>query len=52
VADGKDHIYAADFLGQAIKEYAANANGNATPLRTISGGNTTLAGPAYLALQH
>jgi hypothetical protein len=50
VADASDHIWAADFFGNSIKEFAANANGNATPLRTIQGSNTTLSGASFLVL--
>jgi len=50
VADAKNHIWVADFVDNSIQEYAGNANGHATPLRTIQGSNTTLNGPNFLAL--
>ena len=50
VSDASDHIWAADFVGKSIKEFASNANGNATPLRTIQGSNTTMNGPNFLIL--
>jgi sugar lactone lactonase YvrE len=49
-ADAKNHIWAAEFSGNAIKEFRASANGNAAPIRTIQGPNTTLNGANYLAL--
>ncbi len=50
IADAKGHIYAADVsVNDTIKEFARSANGNATPLRTIEGPNTTLDGPNSLA---
>jgi hypothetical protein len=49
MADSKGHIYAAEFSNDTIKEFARSANGNATPLRTIEGPNTTLNGPNSLA---
>jgi streptogramin lyase len=49
-ADAKNHIWAAEFSGNAIKEFAASANGDAQPIRTIGGPNTTLNGANYLAL--
>jgi hypothetical protein len=51
-ADSKDHIWVAEFGGATIDEFARNANGNATPLRKISGANTTLNGPNYIAFGH
>jgi hypothetical protein len=48
MADSQDHIWVADFTGDSIKEFASNANGNATPLRTIAGSKTTLSGANYL----
>ena len=48
--DAKGLIYVTS--GESIVVYAANATGNATPLRTISGGNTLLNGPAGLTAQH
>ncbi len=50
VADAQDHIYVADFNGNSIKEFASNADGNATPMRTIEGFKTGLNGANYLAL--
>jgi hypothetical protein len=52
VAAAKDHIWVAEFGGATIDEFARNANGNATPLRKISGANTTLNGPNYIAFGH
>jgi len=49
VADAQNHIYAAGFFGP-INEYASNANGYATPLRSIQGSKTTIDGANYLAL--
>jgi sugar lactone lactonase YvrE len=49
-ADAKNHIWTAEFSGNAIKEFTADANGNAQPIRTIQGPNTTLNGANYLAL--
>jgi sugar lactone lactonase YvrE len=51
VTDAQDHIYVADFSGESIEEFPPNANGNATPLRTIRGRKTTLKGPNYLVLR-
>ena len=51
VADAHDRIWVVDFGTNAIEEYAKNANGNATPLRTIQGQNTTLDQPLSLALR-
>ncbi len=51
VADAHDRIWVVDFGTNAIEEYAKNANGNATPLRTIQGQNTTLDQPLCLALR-
>lgn len=51
VTDGQDHIYVANFSGESIEEFPQNANGNATPLRTIHGRKTTLKGPNYLVLR-
>ena len=51
VADAHDRIWVVDFGTKAIEEYAKNANGNATPLRTIQGQKTTLEDPLCLALQ-
>ena len=51
VADAHDRIWVVDFGTNAIDEYAKNANGNATPLRTIQGQNTTLDQPLCLALR-
>jgi hypothetical protein len=50
MADAANHIWTADFGGNAIEEFAANANGNAHPIRTIHGSKTTLNGANYLAL--
>ncbi len=50
VADASNHIWVAEFLANSVKEFADNANGNATPLRTIQGSKTTLNGANYLAL--
>ena len=49
--DAHGHIWAADFEGNSIDEFAGNANGNAKPIRAIKGPNTTLDGANYLALQ-
>jgi sugar lactone lactonase YvrE len=49
MGDSKGHIYAAEFSNDTIKEFAHNATGNATPLRTIEGPYTTLDGPNSLA---
>ncbi|HEU5479399.1 MAG TPA: hypothetical protein VFU90_06175, partial [Candidatus Tumulicola sp.] len=46
--DSKGRIYVTD--SNRVLVYAANANGNATPLRTISGSNTQLNGAAGLAV--
>ncbi|HVR45393.1 MAG TPA: NHL repeat-containing protein [Candidatus Binatia bacterium] len=51
VTDGQDNIYVANFSGESIEEFLPNANGNATPLRTIRGRKTTLKGPNYLVLR-
>jgi sugar lactone lactonase YvrE len=51
VTDGQDNIYVANFSGKSIEEFLPNANGNATPLRTIRGRKTTLKGPNYLVLR-
>ena len=50
MADSNGHIWVADFGNNSIKEFAATANGNATPLRTIQGVKTTLSGPNYLVM--
>lgn len=50
MADAHDNIWVAEFLGNAIKEFAPNANGPATPLRSISGPQTTLDGANYLVM--
>jgi NHL repeat-containing protein len=49
--DAQDDIYVADFSGKSIEEFASDANGYATPLRTIQGHKTTLNGPNYLVLR-
>jgi hypothetical protein len=49
MGDSKGHIYAAEFSNDTIKAFARSATGNATPLRTIEGSNTTLDGPNSLA---
>ena len=49
-ADAHDHIYVADFGGNALDEFASNADGPATPLRKIQGSKTTLDAPNYLAI--
>ncbi|HKW44194.1 MAG TPA: NHL repeat-containing protein [Candidatus Eremiobacteraceae bacterium] len=46
--EGNGKIVVAD--GDAIKVFAANANGNPTPLQTIQGGNTLLDQPAGVAV--
>jgi hypothetical protein len=51
-ADAADHIWAADFDGGGIDEYARTANGNAKPLRKIAGAKTTLSGPNDIAFGH
>jgi hypothetical protein len=51
VADAHDRIWVVDFGTDAIEEYAKNANGNATPLRTIKGEATTLDEALSLALR-
>jgi hypothetical protein len=45
--EGNGKIVVAD--GDAVKVFAANANGFPTPLQTISGSNTLLSGPAGVA---
>ena len=47
--DAKGRIYVTD--GDRVLVYAANANGNATPLRTISGSLTQLNGAAGLTIR-
>ncbi len=49
VADKQNHIWAAGYNGP-INEYASNANGNATPLRSIHGSKTTIDGANFLTL--
>jgi sugar lactone lactonase YvrE len=49
-ADAQDHIYAADFGGNAIEEFASNANGPASPLRKIEGVKTMLSADTYPVL--
>jgi hypothetical protein len=48
--DAKGLIYVTD--GDSVVVYAANANGRATPLRTISGAATHLHGPNGLAVRN
>jgi sugar lactone lactonase YvrE len=48
--DAQDHIYVADFGGNAIEEFASNANGQATPLRKIQGAKTLLSADSYTVL--
>lgn len=50
VADSQDHIWASDFSGESIVEFASDANGNAAPLKTIGGTKTKLYGPEYLVI--
>jgi len=47
--DAKGRIYVTD--SNRVIVYAANANGNATPLRTISGSSTQLDGAAGLSVR-
>lgn len=49
--DEHDHIYVADGTAGSIKEFASNADGNATPIRTIAGSNTGFDGATYLVIQ-
>lgn len=51
VADAHNRIWVVDFGTNAIEEYAKNADGNATPISTIQGKNTTLDEPLCLALR-
>ncbi|HVR46745.1 MAG TPA: hypothetical protein VMT95_08970 [Candidatus Binatia bacterium] len=51
MSDSAGHIYIADTTGNSIKEFAGDANGDAMPLRTISGPKTGLKTPYYLGLQ-
>jgi hypothetical protein len=51
MADSSDDIYVADFSNGAMKVFASNANGNATPLRTIAGSKTGLNGPNFIVKQ-
>ena len=50
-ADKQNNIWAADFTGNSIDEYAANANGYATPIRSIAGPATTLSGACFLVFR-
>lgn len=49
--DSAGHIWAADFSEDSIDEYASDADGNATPIRTIAGSKTTINGANYLVFQ-
>jgi len=49
-ADAQDNIWAADFSGQSLDEFASDANGNAAPLHKIAGTKTHLNGPWYLSI--
>ncbi|HMF29601.1 MAG TPA: hypothetical protein VKE42_12555, partial [Candidatus Cybelea sp.] len=51
MADKNNEIYVADFGSKAIKVFASNATGYATPLRTIEGSKTGLNGPNFLVKQ-
>jgi hypothetical protein len=51
IADKANHIWVADFSGGAIEEFASNASGPATPIRTIKGSKTGLNGACFLAFQ-
>ncbi len=46
--DANDNIYVANLLGGTVTVYAANSNGNATPISTIS--SPTLQAPEGVAL--
>jgi len=48
--DPQDHIYAAGYSGP-INEYHTNAHGNATPIRSIGGSNTTIDGVEHLVVR-
>ncbi len=49
-ADAQGNIWASDHIGNAIDEFAPNADGNATPLRKLAGAKTHLKGPGALAI--
>ncbi len=49
-AAAQDELYVANAGGDSITVYSRTADGNVTPLRTISGGLTGLSGPVGLAL--
>jgi len=49
-AFAKDELYVANFVGNSITVYNQTASGNVEPIRTISGGNTGLAGPVAVAV--
>jgi len=46
--DGAGNIYVPGYKSNSVSVYAPGANGYATPIRYINGGNTKLAGPSYL----
>ncbi len=50
-ADKQGHIWTVDYSGDSIDEYASNANGYATPMRSISGSLTSVNGANYLAMR-
>ncbi len=43
-------VWAADFSGQSLDEFAPDANGNAAPLHKIAGTKTHLNGPWFLSI--
>ncbi|HYL28122.1 MAG TPA: NHL repeat-containing protein [Candidatus Nitrosotalea sp.] len=51
MADSNNNIYVADWGHKAIEEFASNANGYATPIRSIKGSRTGFNGPNFLSLK-
>ncbi|MDP9018004.1 MAG: hypothetical protein M3N19_06775 [Candidatus Eremiobacteraeota bacterium] len=49
--DSAGTIYVANGVNNSITEYATGANGNVAPIRTISGANTGLSGPAGVSIR-
>ena len=50
LADSSNRIWVTDSVNNAIDEFASNASGGATPLRTIHGHRTTLSNPTGLVM--
>lgn len=48
--DSSGNLFAANLSYNTVVEFAKGANGNATPIATISGSSTGLVGPAQMAV--